>query len=314
MRQRGDRPAINHFSTIILAVALLAGCDDRGAATPAPATRRTEFKRPTVASLSPAATDILVSIGALDHVVAVSTYDRGKSFVRELPAAGDYLTVDWERLGQVRPDVLVVQARESTAPEGFKQRAAALGVRTVYIHIDTVADISTAAQTIGDAIGESEQAAAADRAMREQLAAVAKSVEGRPRVPTLVVTDEGGAGAAGPGTFVHDLLTVAGGTNVVAAERKPYPGLDREKIVSLRPEAVLHLLPEKPAPVIEDAKRFWASMPEVPAVRNGRVYFLTDPSVMHPGLKVGDVAEQFAAMLHPERSTETTPAKVRAPK
>ena len=39
-----------------------------------------------------------------------------------------------------------------------------------------------------------------------------------------------------------------------------YPGLDREKIVSLKPEAVFHLLPEKPEPVVEEARRFWASM------------------------------------------------------
>lgn len=295
---------------MFLAVFLLVGCDDRGVTAPAPAapgaTTRPEL-RPTVASLSPAATDILLAIGARDHLAAVSNYDRGKPAVGDLPAAGDYLTVDWERLGRLRPDVLVVQAREASAPAGFKQRAAALGVRPVYVHIDTLDDIAAAAKTIGDAIAEPEKASAAVGALRGRLDAVAASVAGRPRVPALVVTDEGGAGAAGPGTFLDDLLTVAGGTNVVAAERKAYPGLDREKIVSLKPEAVFHLLPDKPEPVVEEARRFWASMPEVPAVKHGRVYYLTDPSVMHPGLKVADVAEQFADRLHPGRAATRGP-------
>lgn len=269
------------------------------------------MRRPTVASLSPAATDILVGIGAADHLVAVSNYDTGKPGVASLPPAGDYLTVDWERIGRLRPDVLVLQAREASAPEGFKQRAAALGIRPVYIHIDTLADISASVTTIGDAIDESKNATAAERAMRGRLDAVARSVEGRPRVRTLVVTAENGAGAAGPGTFLDDLLTIAGGENAVAAERKAYPGLDREKIVALRPQAVLHLLPDQPAPVVEEARRYWASMPDVPAVKSGRVYYLTDPSVMHPGLKVGDVAEAFAARLHPDRFASA--GAVRAP-
>ena len=301
MRQRGEWPVPSRFAATLLTLVMLAACDQRVAPTdqPASSTRPTATE-PTVASLSPAATDIILEIGAADHLVAVSTYDRGKPAVRELPAAGDYLTVDWERLGHLRPDVLVLQASEARAPEGFRQRAAALGVRPVYIQIDTLADISAAALKIGGAIGEADDAAAAERAMRDRLDAIANSVAGRPPVPTLIVTDEAGAGAAGPGTFLDDLLTIAGGRNVVADERKAYPGLDREKIVSLRPEVVLHLLPDKPQPLLDDARRFWDSMPNVPAVSNGRVYFLTDSSVMHPGLKVADVAEAFAAKLHPE--------------
>jgi iron complex transport system substrate-binding protein len=218
-----------------------------------------------------------------------------------LPGAGDYLTVDWERVGVLRPDVLIVQVPEAKAPVGFKQNAAKLGVSPVYIHIDGLHDISTSTTIIGEAIGESAKAAAAERAMRDKLDAVAKSVAGRPRVLTLIVTDEGGAGAAGTGTFLDDLLKIAGGTNAVAGEGQGYPGLDREKILALKPEAVLHLLPDKPAHAIADARRFWASLPGVPAVRNGRVYFLTDPSVMHPGLGVGDVAAAFADKLHPDR-------------
>ena len=327
MRQRGDRPAPGRFGAVLLTVFVLAaGCDDgRSATAPAPgdpdtaATTRSELSRPTVASLSPAATDILLAIGARDHLAAVSNYDRGKPVVGSLPAAGDYLTFDWERVGQLRPDVLIVQVREASAPAGFKQRAATLGARPIYIHIDTLEDISAAAQTIGDAIAEPEKAGAAVRAMRARLDAVAASVAGRPRVPTLIVTDEGGAGAAGPGTFLDDLLTVAGGSNVVAAERKPYPGLDREKIVSLEPETVFHLLPDKPGPVVEEARRYWASMPDVPAVKHGRVHFLTGSSVMHPGLKVAEVAEQFADLLHPGRPPSSTtsvtskPSKARAP-
>jgi iron complex transport system substrate-binding protein len=314
MGQRGNRPSPLHFVASLAAVLLLlaGGCDRSGDAPKAPgstsgaASTRPEGKHPSVASLSPAATDILVAIGAADHLVAVSNYDLGKPSVAGIPGAGDYLTVDWERLGTLKPDVLVVQVREASAPAGFKQKAAALGIQPVYIHIDKLADISAAATTLGDAINESDKASAAERAMRDKLEAVAKSVAGLPRVRTLVVTDEVGAGAAGTGTFLDELLAIAGGTNAAAGEGAGYPGLDREKIVALKPEVVLHLLPEKAPRVIEEAKRYWSTMPDVPAVKNGKVHYLTEPSVMHPGLGVGDVAALFAQTLHPDRPAPTT--------
>lgn len=310
MRQRGNRPARRQFTTLLIVAFLAAGCEERTPNRPPgtrPAAARPTVARPAAASVSPAATDILVELGAQDHLVAVSNYDAGKPAVAGLPQAGDYLTVDWERLGQLRPDVLVLQAKEASAPEGFKQRADALGIRPVYIHIDTLDDIYATAKTIGDAIAEPEKAAEAERALRARLDAVARSVKDRPRVRTLLVTSVSGTGAAGPGTFLDDLLTIAGGDNAASGEGQRYPRLDREEIVALAPEAVLHLLPEQPEPVIEEARRFWASMPDVPAVANGRVYYLTDPSIMHPGLKVGETAEEFASRLHPRAPRVTVP-------
>jgi iron complex transport system substrate-binding protein len=303
MGQREGPPAFPHFvaALLILGLFTFVGCDRP---TPVASTG----KHPTVASLSPAATDILIAIGAQDHLVAISNYDRGKPAISQLPTAGDYLTVDWERMASLKPDLIVMQAYESTAPAGFKQRAAELGIKPVFIHIDKLADISTATKTLGDAVNEPAKASAADQAMRDKLAAVAKSVANEPRVRTLVITDEVGAGAAGTGTFLDELLTIAGGTNAAAGEGSGYPGVDREKVVALKPDVVLHLLPDKPPTTVADAKRYWASMPDVPAVRDGRVYILTESSVMQPGLKVGDVAELFAARLHPHRPSTSQPA------
>jgi iron complex transport system substrate-binding protein len=305
MGQSGERPARRHFVLMTTALLLGAlGCD-RGDSKPTPSSQTSSTlptsrppAHPTVASLSPAATDILLAIGAQSHLVAVSNYDARKPGALGLPAAGDYLTVDWERLTVLKPEVLIVQVRENAAPAGFKQNAGELGIKPLFIHIDNLADVSTATLEIGAGINEREKAAAADAEMRKRLADVAKSVKDKPKVRTLVVTDEGGAGVAGTGTFLDELLTIAGGTNAAAGESPGYPGVDKEKILTLKPEAVLHLLPAKSAHSIEEAKRFWASLPEVPAVQSGRVYYLTDPSVMQPGLGVGNVAKMFADCLH----------------
>ncbi|HMO26587.1 MAG TPA: hypothetical protein PKB10_09985, partial [Tepidisphaeraceae bacterium] len=71
----------------------------------------------TVASLSPAATDLILGAGLDDRLVAVSSYDsadvaRGRSRV------GDYLTIDWEKLAEVRPRLMIIQVHPDRMPDG----------------------------------------------------------------------------------------------------------------------------------------------------------------------------------------------------
>jgi ABC-type Fe3+-hydroxamate transport system substrate-binding protein len=86
--------------------------------------------------------------------------------------------------------------------------------------------------------------------------------------------------------------------------------VDREKIAQLRPQAVIHLLPGASPQERRQAEQFWAAMPDLPAVKNHRVHYLTDPFVLLPGYHLGALAEQFALVLHPFANVgpaETTP-------
>src|SRR5436190_13835584 len=59
-----------------------------------------------IASLSPAATEILIGVGVKDQLVAVSNWESSAS-VTSLPRGGDYQTTDWETLARLRPVVMV---------------------------------------------------------------------------------------------------------------------------------------------------------------------------------------------------------------
>src|SRR5438477_9203291 len=58
-----------------------AGCDRK----PAAKSISPAAKRPSVASLVPAATDLLIGMGAGDHLVAVSTWDADRPEIAGLP-------------------------------------------------------------------------------------------------------------------------------------------------------------------------------------------------------------------------------------
>src|SRR4051794_5772829 len=69
---------IGHFALVALIISS-AGCE-RGQSP-----LSTTAKSPRVASLVPAATDLLVAMGASDHLVAVSSWDQAIPEVRNLP-------------------------------------------------------------------------------------------------------------------------------------------------------------------------------------------------------------------------------------
>jgi iron complex transport system substrate-binding protein len=258
-----------------------------------------EVRHPTVASLTPAAEDLICSIGAGAHLVGVSNYDATPA-AAGLPRVGDYQTVDWEKLSALHPDILIVQIAPDRMPAGLQQRAASLGARVVNIQIETLTDIHREMLRLGDELGESAGAAAAARAMQNRLDQTRQVCAGAPKVRTLLVRDADSLAVIGPRTFLDELLTIAGGTNVLAAGTPRYPSIDRETLASLAPDAVILVLPGASPQVIQSGRRYWAAMPEVPAVRQGRVFVIDDPRAQIPGAAVADIAQKLAEDLHPE--------------
>jgi iron complex transport system substrate-binding protein len=238
-------------------------------------------------------------MGARDALVAVSNWDAQRDEIAGLPRVGDYRNVDWEKLASLRPDVMIVQWRPDKMPPGVAERAAELRIELANLRIVYLGEIFTAWAKLGDAIGERTKADAAAKDVRRQLDGVRAAVAGKPRVRTLISQTESPLSTVGGGNFMNDLLTIAGGTNVIEGGDNSYPNIDLERLVALNPDVVIHLLPGESPQVVERAKAFWASHPELTAVKNGRVHLETESFLLLPGPLVGRIAERFATMLHP---------------
>ena len=297
----------SHLGAVFFTGLLLwiGGCERRSAPVQA--------KAPSVASLVPAVTDLLLAMGAGDHLAAVSNFDVERDGIRGLTRVGDYQSTDWEKLSALRPSVMVIQLAEDKVPSGFRQRAASMGIRLVNIHIDRLDDVFVALHTIGEVVGEQEKAATLGRNLHGQLEAVRTRVAAEVPVPTLMVLDEKAQAIVGPRNFLDDLLTIAGGQNLAAGMGKDYPSIDREKLIELNPQAVLQLMPEASPQVVAAARRVWEKVPDLPAVKNARVHIFTDWYVMLPASHMGDLAEQFAAALHPAHAASMPTSREGAP-
>jgi len=267
--------------------------------TPPPAEKSSQAR---VASITPAGTDLLIGIGAGDRLVGVSNFDNDREGIAGKPRIGDYQTINWEKLSDLQANVLLLQYAPDRLPAYLQQQCAAMGIRIVNLKLDTVNEICNAMTTLGDAVGDPLRANQAAAALRAKLDAVARSVKGMPTVRTLVVTNDQSLSIAGPGEFLDELLTIAGGRNAADSLGKSYPDVDREMILTMSPDAVIRLVPDgdKKPQVIEQGNTLWQGMPDLPAVKNHRVYVLTEWYGELPGVEIGNLAERFAEVLHPE--------------
>ena len=255
-----------------------------------------------IVSLVPATTEMLFVMGAGDRIAGVSTYDRFPPDVARIPKVGGLLDPDVERLLSLKPDLVIVYDTQTDLKRQL-ERARIPIFR--YVHRG-LPDITETMRVLGERIGMKAAAVAAAARIEQQLAAIRARVAGRPRPKTLLVFGrESGTlrhiDASGGYGFLHDLLDLAGGSDVLGDLHQQSVDMSTEMILTRAPEVILELhygdslKPER----FDAERRVWNALPSVPAVRNNRVFLLAGDEFVVPGPRIVVAAERFARTLHP---------------
>lgn len=276
---------------LLAAVLVLAGCRKE---MPLP-----QAKRPRIVSFSPALTQIVFDMGLGDHVVGVTGYCRlpaGQS----RPVVGDAHRASSEAILAQRPEVVLIQQDPKTF-EGVRRKDPS--VRIEHFKIETLADIASAMERIGRIAGRAEIGRDRKEQFLAELEAVRARVPAGRRLRVLFTDGHEPALVAGRGTFIHQMIELAGGVNA-AADYKGWENLNKEVIQAAAPDVFVCLTD----PGREEAvKARWMSLPELPAARTGRVYIVTDRDWTIPSARMAKVARRLSEMLHPPAETRAAP-------
>ncbi len=283
---------------LLLLVSSLTGCGDSGSTTQlpattasAPATSQAESQRPRVISTSPAATLMLVQIGADDALVGVTKYDQLflPANKASLPVVGDYESLNYEALQQLKPTVLVLQMAEHRIESRLRNFAADHHVAMVNIKLDTTADMFATAQRLGHASGHESDALTKINLAKAELAQIAADVSKLNHPKVVYVVTRSPMSIAGSQNFLDEVITLAGGENVGAKAGKLWPSVGTEVLLQLAPEVILVGAPGEAAQVPGDPRTVAFLKLNIPAAHTGRVFVVTDPNSQMVSL---DIARQ----------------------
>ena len=249
--------------------------------------------RPTrIVSLMPPTTELLFAIGAGQRLVGRSTWDLQPAAARLVPDLGVALRPNVEAVLAARPDLVILYASEDHRDAARRLRAA--GVQTAAYRIDRIADFARVTEVLGRLTGDTAAARMTIDTVGRSLARVAAQTAVLPHPRVFWIAWENPLMAIGGGSWLSELLKVAGARNVYDSLTAPSPPVTFEDLIRRDPDVVL-ASPAARARMLADPR--WRSLR---AVREGRVLTFDTTIVNGPTARLGSSALGLARVLHPE--------------
>jgi ABC-type Fe3+-hydroxamate transport system substrate-binding protein len=242
-----------------------------------------------VVSLNPVTTELLFALDVGDRLVGRTSWDLFPEAARAVPDLGAGMGPNVEAIVGQRPDLVLLYASEMNRVAVQQLRAA--GIATLTHRTDRIADLPRVIPVIAAALG----AEAMGQVVADSVQASVEDVRALPRpaeplraywhvwdAPILTI---------GGGSYLSELLDVAGAANVFGDLSAPSPQVSLEEIARRNPDVILA------GPNNARKIRASASWRVVPAVRAGRVIAIDTTIVGRPGVRMGEAARFLRRVL-----------------
>lgn len=274
-----------------------ANCSFPGSYTDATGTEVTVEEKPErVVTLAPSAAQTMWEIGGKSQVVGVSQYAsylEGADSRTNVSGEGR-TPVSVEKVVATEPD-LVLAPNIITNETVQRLRDAGLTVYRFEAASD-VEDIYAKTIRTGELTGNCEGATETVSWMKDRIETVQEAVENS-ESPSVFVSI-GGGWTAGEGTFINEMLELAGGTNVaVEAGISGYGKISEEVIVDRNPEWIVQVGPFGVYPKTE-------AYNNTDAVKNDQVITVSEENLSQPAPRVVNAVVELAKAFHPEAFAE----------
>jgi iron complex transport system substrate-binding protein len=264
------------------ATAALQITDDRGVTVTFAASPR------RIVTLLPSLTETVCELGECRRLVGLDRYSNFPDSVRTLPQVGGGVDPNIEAVVALRPDVVLA----AVSSRGI-ERLEALGLKVLALEPRNSAD----AQRVMGKLGQLLEVADAQRIWRAidaGVAAAAQSIPPSARRTRVYFEVSRGPYAAGPSSFLGEMLQRLGVRNIVGPELGPFPRINPEFVVRADPDLIM--IGERNAQGLAQ-RPGWAGMR---ALREQRlcVFSETESDILvRPGPRMAEAARLLARCI-----------------
>ena len=246
-----------------------------------------------ILSLAPSVTEILFAVGAGGKTAGDTDYCDFPPAARRLPHVGGPITPSVEKILRLGPDLVILA--DQTLPRAQADALAARWRAPVYVTAAaTYSGVEKDIAALGALAGSPRATADTLARMGAAQAVVRRAVGRRPHPRVFVVVWDRPLMTAGGGSFLGDLIRLAGGVNVAEHLGESYPSYSPERLLRDQPDVILTGVNRK-------ALTF-PGAGALRAVRSGHVFAVTGDWTDRPGPRLGLGLLAVAKALHPEGS------------
>ncbi len=251
-----------------------------------------------IVALAPNLTETLFALGLGDRVVGVGDFSQWPPEAAALPRLGGLIDPQLERIIALKPDLFVGLPSQND----LAQRLERLGIATLLVRSETVADVLAGARVMGARCGIPTGGEALARDL--ELALAPRNLGAGQRVMLSLGRPPGQPRqtlVAGPDTFLDELLRRLSAENAFDDAPLAYPLVGPEEVLWRHPDIIIELHSESLDPELrERLGRDWATLPWPQGVKPPRVGFIDGDHVLMPGPRLPRLYSELARALEAE--------------
>ncbi len=251
-----------------------------------------------IVSLAPGFTETLIDLGLKDKIVGVTTSSDYLEEVKDVEKIGFYMKPSLEKIVALSPDLVL--ATDYVGQRQTVKTLRKLGIAVEVFEEKGVKELFLEIKKIGEVCGKQEKANLLVQRMQRKIEQIRTRTASLPRPRVYVEIGYNPLFTCGKGSFIDELIEIAGGDNIASKIDKPYPRISAEFILSKNPEVII--LPDMERGYDKETLKRRNAWQNVSAVLNNRIYddigsqMITIPS---PNLILKGLPE-LAKRIHPE--------------
>jgi iron complex transport system substrate-binding protein len=227
--------------------------------------------------LAPNITELLFSLGLGDNVVGVTNFCDYPEEAKKKKKIGGMSNPSLEAVLSLTPDLVILTTDGN--PKAFHDKLTSLGLKTYVFQARRLSEFPAGIRELGEALDVSEKA---DELARKIESAVTLDLEAHDPISSVPVLKKKVLFviwpepliASGPGTVIDDVLALFCLENIASQNAISYPRYSIEEIIYQNPDIIF--IGRGHANVRLTSEKLLDKISIVSAVRNGKVFFLSD--------------------------------------
>lgn len=250
-------------------------------------------------SLAPSSTEILFALGLDKEIVGVSSYCDYPAQARLKEIVGTFSQPNIEKIVSLKPNIVFCAGIEQAPVAAQLKR---LGIKVAAHEPKNIKELLDSIREIGNLSARQAQAEELVKKMSATIQDVSRKtmtipLEQRPWV--FVEYWNNPLMTAGPGSFIDELITLAGGRNIAYDAPRAYCNFSPEEVLSRNPDCIILAYMAGGDAATTLTHRFgWSALS---AVKNKRVYSDINPDLLlRPGPRIVEGLRQVYIRLHPQ--------------
>lgn len=245
-----------------------------------------------IISLAPNITEILFALGLGDKIIGVTSYCDYPPEAKKKTSIGGMSNPSFEAILRLKPGIVLLT--EDGNQKAFEERLRRKGIETYVFRARRLSELPNEIVAIGRILKAEKSASCISRSIANAISNIKGSIPNSYSYKALFIIWPEPLLAAGSGTAIDDSLKLLGVKNIASDAKTRYPQYSIEEVIRKNPDIIF--IGKGHEDMKNVSAKLLSKLQMVSAVKNGRVYFVSD-NLYRLGPRVVDGIKELSSYL-----------------